>query len=87
MWWYQQKSKRITARKFTRKNKLIVKMRRLYGMWGLLILSPIILSIPVGALLGNKYFRHNRHFIPYMLLSIVIWGILSVALFSTFMKH
>ena len=87
MWWYQQKAKRITARKFTRRNKIIVKMRKLYGMWGLVILSPIILSIPVGALLGNKYFKNDHHFIPYMLLSITIWGIISVAFFSTFMHH
>lgn len=87
MWWYQQKAKRITARKFTRRNKIIVKMRKLYGMWGLVVLSPIILSIPVGALLGNKYFRHDHHFIPYMLLSITIWGIISVAFFSSFMNH
>jgi hypothetical protein len=87
MWVKRQKTKQINARKFTKRNKMIVQMRRRYGMWGLVILSPIILSIPVGALLGNKYFRHNHHFIPYMILSIVVWGIVSVALFSTFMHH
>ena len=87
MWVKRQKTKQINARKFTKRNKMIVQIRRRYGMWGLVILSPIILSIPVGALLGNKYFRHNNHFIPYMILSIVVWGIVSVALFSTFMHH
>jgi len=87
MWLKRQNTKRIYARKFTKRNKIIVQMRKRYGMWGLVILSPIILSIPVGALLGNKYFRHDHHFIPYMLLSIVIWGVVSVAFFSTFMNH
>ena len=87
MWLKRHRVQRMYARKFTKRNKLIVRMRRRYGMWGLVILSPIILSIPVGALLGNKYFRHDHHFIPYMLLSIVIWGIVSVAFFSTFMNH
>ena len=87
MWVKRQKIRRINAKKFTKKNKMIVQMRKRYGMWGLVILSPIILSIPLGALLGNKYFRHNHHFIPYMILSIVVWGIVSVALFSTFMNH
>jgi hypothetical protein len=87
MWVKQQKLSRTNARKFTKKNKMIVQMRKRYGMWGLVILSPIILSIPLGALLGNKYFKHNHHFIPYMILSIVVWGIVSVALFSTFMNH
>jgi hypothetical protein len=87
MWLNSRRSNRINTRKFTKRNKMIVRMRKRYGMWWLVILSPIILSIPVGALLGNKYFRHNHHFIPYMLLSIFIWGIVSVALFSTFMHH
>jgi len=85
MWVERRRVKRIMARKFTTRNKIIVKMRRRYGMWGLVILSPVILSIPVGALLGNKYFSQDHHFIPYMILSIMIWGIVSVALFSTFM--
>jgi len=87
MWLNSRRSNRINARKFTKRNKMIVRMRKRYGMWWLVVLSPIIFSIPVGALLGNKYFKHNRHFIPYMLLSIFIWGIVSVALFSTFMHH
>jgi hypothetical protein len=87
MWVKRQQFRRINARKFTKKNKMIVQMRKRYGMWGLVILSPIILSIPLGALLGNKYFKHNHHFLPYMILSIVVWGIVSVALFSTFMNH
>lgn len=87
MWLKSHRANRVNARKFTKRNKMIVRMRKRYGMWGLVVLSPIILSIPVGALLGNKYFRHNHQFIPYMLLSILIWGIVSVALFSTFMHH
>lgn len=87
MWRKRRRTNRITAKKFTKRNKIIVRTRRRYGMWGLVILSPVILSIPVGALLGNKYFRHNHHFIPYMILSIVLWGVVSVALFSTFMSH
>jgi len=87
MWVIHQKAKQNYARKFTRRNKIIVQLRRRYGMWGIVIFSPVILSIPVGAFLGFKYFRHNHNFIPYMILSIITWGIVSVALFSTFMIH
>jgi hypothetical protein len=87
MWVIRQKELKLTARKFTRKYKFIVRLRARYGMWGLVILSPVILSIPVGGLLGNKYFRHNHHFMRYMVLSIIVWGIVSVTFFSTFMNH
>ncbi len=85
MWLIRHRLKRNNSRKFTHRNKIIVKMRQRFGIWGIVILSPVILSIPVGALLGNKYFKHNHHFIPYMILSIVIWGVVSVTLFGTFM--
>lgn len=87
MWRIRNRENRIFARKFTKRNKMIVRMRDRYGIWGLVILSPVILSIPIGALLGIKYFRHNHHFIPYMILSILAWGIISVTFFSSFMKH
>ena len=87
MWLIRLRLKKTNARKFTKRNKIIVIMRQRYGMWGLVILSPVILSIPVGAFLGNKYFKHNHHYIPYMILSIVIWGFTSLAFFSSFMNH
>ncbi len=86
MWVRRQRENRITARKFTKRNKMIVRMRKRYGIWGLVILSPVILSIPIGALLGNKYFRHDHHFIPYMILSIFLWGLVSVSFFGIFMN-
>jgi hypothetical protein len=87
LWVIRRKAQQLTAKKFTNRNKIIVRMRQRYGMWGLVILSPVILSIPVGGLLGNKYFRHSHHFITYMILSIIAWGIVSVSFFGTFMNH
>jgi len=87
MWRKRKRENKIYARKFTKRNKMIVRMRDRYGIWGLVILSPVILSIPIGALLGFKYFRHDHRFIPYMIISILIWGVISVTFFSTFMTH
>lgn len=87
LWRKERKINLLNAKKFTRRNKIIVILRQRFGIWGLAILSPVILSIPVGALLGNKYFKHSHHFMSYMILSIIIWGIVSVSVFSTFMHH
>jgi hypothetical protein len=59
MWLVRQRILRVNARKFTRRNKMIVKMRRRYGMWGLIILSPVILSIPD---LGDSVGHLVQHF-------------------------
>ncbi len=86
IWRDRRRKRRVTMRKFTSRNKLIVKIRRRYGMWGIIVLSPILLSLPIGALLGTKYFRNRNSFIPYMILSISVWGIISMAFFGIFMN-
>ena len=86
LWRDRRRKRQVTIKKFTNKNKFIVKIRMRYGMWGIIVLSPVLLSIPIGALLGTKYFPHRHSFIPYMILSISIWGIISVAFFSIFMS-
>jgi len=36
-------------KKFTRKNKIIINIRRKYGFFGIILLTPVLLSIPLGA--------------------------------------
>ena len=87
LWRKRRREKLMTRRKFTRMNKFIVRTRKRFGMWGIIILSPVILSIPIGAILGTKYFSHRHSFIPYMILSISVWGVISVAFFGVLMNH
>jgi hypothetical protein len=65
---------------FTRTNRMIVRIKRGYGVKGLAIFSPPILSIPLMSILAAKYFRHDRRTLPLMLSSVVIWSfVLSAA--------
>lgn len=86
-WLDGRRYKRLTANKFTRRNKLIARIRGKYGMPGIVLLTPVLLSIPFGAFLGIKYFRHRKSFIPWMLISITVWGLFSVLLFSILLPH
>jgi hypothetical protein len=83
-WRERQRAKREKRKIFTRRNKLIVKLRRRSGMWGIIILTPVLLSIPVGAVLGNKYYSNRKTFLPLMIVSIFLWGIISVLIFNIF---
>ena len=64
---------------FSRRTRFIVKMKRSYGLWGIVITTPVLLSIPVGAFIASRYYAKNRKVILYMLISIVGWG----AIFSS----
>lgn len=69
---------------FTRRNRRIVRIKRSFGLWGIVITTPVLLSIPVGAFLARHYYPNNRRMVAYMLGSILGWGILFSAVLSLF---
>ena len=62
------------VKRFTRKNRFLAKFRATYGFWGIIIATPLILTIPLGAFLAGKYYRRRRFLVFYMILSIVGWA-------------
>jgi hypothetical protein len=72
--------KSITGEKvFTKRSRFIVKFRSKYGLIGIVIASPIILSLPIGAYLLNKYYPRHKLVMPYMILSILSWAVVFFA--------
>ncbi len=61
-------------RKFTRRNRFVVMIKRKYGLPGIVILSPIILSIPVGAFLTTKYYGTRIDKIIWLLAGQIGWS-------------
>lgn len=72
--------KRVTGeRVFSRRNRFIASFRAKFGLVGIVVLSPVILSIPIGAFLLNKYYSKHKMAKPYMVLSILSWTAVFVA--------
>jgi hypothetical protein len=69
---------------FTKRSRRIVKIKRTFGLWGIVVATPVLLSIPVGAFLARHYYSHYRYIVLYMLGSIAGWGIIFSALLSLF---
>jgi ABC-type antimicrobial peptide transport system permease subunit len=63
-------------RKFTWKNKLIVRVKRDFGLVGLAALTPTILSIPVGTFLAARYFENRIKVLSYLIISVCVWSII-----------
>jgi hypothetical protein len=61
--------------KFTFTNKIIVKTKRRLGLLGLAILTPSLLSIPLGVFLGVRYYKDKKKVISYMIISILAWAV------------
>lgn len=56
--------------------KLIIRIKQRLGLVGLAILTPSLLSIPLGVFLAVRYYKDKRKIIQWMCLSILIWAIL-----------
>ena len=59
---------------------MIVRFRSKYGLLGIIIASPIILSLPIGAFLINKYYPKHKMALSYMILSILSWAAVFAAI-------
>lgn len=62
-------------RKFTFTNKTIIKVKRRFGLFGLSILTPSLLSIPLGVFLAVRYYKNRKKIMSYMFISIVAWAV------------
>lgn len=83
--WRLRKSLKKTGMKprvFTRRNRRIIRMKLSFGLIGLVIITPCILSIPIGCAVAAKFYRHNRYTYPLLLVSTILWSILLTVVVS-----
>lgn len=69
-------------RAFTRRNRFIVMIRSRFGFPGLIILTPVLLSIPLGTFLAVRYYSKRRGLLAWLSLSVMVWSVL----ISTFIR-
>lgn len=80
---YRQKRqlRRKNKKIFTRRNRLLVKVGRTYGMYTIIILTPILISLILGAFLLRKYYGDRREAVPLMIVSIIVEGTLLIIVY------
>ena len=68
------KHKKAHKRMFSRRNRFIVLVKKKYGLPGIVILSPLLLSIPIGAFLTTKYYGARIDKILWLLAGQIGWS-------------
>ncbi len=85
-WWEKLKSKWFAShkpkKKFTWLNRRIIMVKHRFGLLGIALLSPILLSIPLGAFLCERFYKKKSKVILYLSGSVVFW---SVSLYFVFL--
>lgn len=76
----KQKPKKI----FTPKNRRFIKIKSKFGLPGLAILTPTILSIPLGCFLALKYFKNKAKVAIWMFGTTILWALMVSYLYDYF---
>jgi hypothetical protein len=62
-------------KKFTIRNKTIIKVKQKFGLLGFSILAPFFIPIPLGCFLAVRYFNDKKKIIKYLFGSILFWSL------------
>lgn len=78
------KKKSKPPKKFTRANRLVVLTKKKFGLIGLSIITPLLLSIPLGVFLAVRYYENKEKIIFSMSLSICAWAVILYFFYNYF---
>jgi hypothetical protein len=67
-------------KKFSKKNRRLVNLRRRVGINGISLLTPILFGIPIGISICLSLTDSRRRIIIPMLISVTFWTIISLIL-------
>ena len=61
---------------FTRRNRRIVRIKKKYGLVGIAMITPFLLSIPVGVFLVVRYYHASKSRFLYLIAANLIWSVI-----------
>jgi hypothetical protein len=77
-WWEKFKHTRPYFKKkkiFTKGNRRIIKIKHRFGLTGIAVLTPVLLSIPLGAFLAERFYKKKLKVILAISIWVVIWSV------------
>jgi len=60
---------------FSKKVRRFINIKNKYGLIGIALLTPVVLSIPVGCFIASRFFYKKKITIIAMLLGVVFWSV------------
>ena len=76
-WWESLKeglfSTKHPKKIFTKFNRRVIRIKHSFGLTGIAILTPIFLSIPIGAFLAERFYKDKKKVIFYLSISAIAW--------------
>jgi len=66
--------------RFTKTNKLVVKMKRRLGIVGISMYAPLFLSVPIGSIITAKFYGKDRRTFPLIVFGMFINGAITTGI-------
>ncbi len=67
---------------FSPKKRFIIGIKQRFGLAGIALLTPLLISIPLGCFLAVRYFKKKRIILVYMFSSVLVWSATSYYLYK-----
>jgi hypothetical protein len=66
----------VAPQKFTRTTRFIVRTRKSFGLIGLALITPCIISIPIGTFVINRFYTKKWKILLALFASLLFWSLL-----------
>ncbi len=70
-----RKQENSPAKKFKWSTRFIIKTKMRFGLFGVALITPSIISIPVGTFLIHRFYRGKLKNLIVLLFSLIFWGV------------
>jgi hypothetical protein len=71
-------------KRFTRMNKLIVNIKRRFGIIGVSMYAPFFLSVPIGSIIAAKFYGKEKRTFPLIVFGMFFNGAITTGLAFAF---
>ncbi len=65
----------VVRKVFTPFRRKVIRIKNKFGLLGIAIVTPCIISIPIGSVLAAKFFKNKIKVLTYMYTSAAFWAV------------
>ncbi|CAN5880117.1 hypothetical protein BH11BAC7_BH11BAC7_14750 [soil metagenome] len=63
-----------TPKRITRGRRFIIKVKNNFGLVGVAFVTPCIISIPIGTMIGGNFYKKRKGVLLYFIASVILWS-------------
>jgi hypothetical protein len=71
---------------FTKKRRWFIRIKNQYGLPGIILLNPIIISIPISTFLVVKFYGKRKTYLGWLVIGQIVWSFV-YCLFYFYLRH